>query len=850
MAKLWRIPIRLFPVMFVLLLGGGQTFSQDQGAGSRPVFGCLNGATSVCLDLGSAQENAEIEIKDSSNQPRRLDEYFGPAETEGGFNFRRLKTKPALATARGQRKAASGRLRLCFPAIGQQDSRGFPTEDLLLEIRYKDVYQDDKSKEASVSRVFVDTKVAYGDKSNQLQDYLRVGRLLGQNDGEWKYEQIYLPKTDWQRLRAIGGKYTIQLSDERNAAGVADVPIDYVALHILKPEQARAFTDWQEQSLGAVRHDYRERNQLPPYQGDYTWFSVPAMKPIYPNQVPLADEIKRPIAIVSALSETEPFAFGIHAKSNLANLSFQVNDLKNAAGATLPAQSITVQQVIYADKYWARQRNAGEKSIRVYGLMPDYPKSFQTIDIPANSSQEFWGEINVGDNLPGGVYSGTISILRKGQKEGEIPLSLEVVPVKLQRAGHVDVFYHNPYVNRNSLPQYSYYGSGIVQDMTAHGIHCTIGDLASIVVGNRDGKCFVDTSAFEEQISKLKAQGLIDDKAFYLINPLPGKVIKACVADFENKNDWQRATDPQFVENFKAALRQIKAVGAKYGTEIVLSGPDEPSAHLDRRVMADRWHRLVREVGMRTWITYNDNADRKLRCPDCRPEDDGVLTTKVTTQEGKEILATYLAPLTDLVDFKFWAFARPIPFSDKPSFTETFGYYTTDYAQLRNPIYNRFLHSFYAERTQAKAVCNWGYAALLNADPYNDFDNNPKYQEDHQEQDYLLSYPAWDALPNPTFAIKGVREGVKDSKYLATLRALIAANRGSKDAAEAQRFINSFINGDRIKQDFVNDYAAKSGETGFHNLIVKYLSGGDENDYAVFDRFRKGLAERIAKLSH
>lgn len=841
--------VGLLPVIFVLLLGCGQTFSQNAGRASQPVFGCQSGPASVCLDLGAAQEDTSVEIVDSNNQPRKLDDYFGAAENEGGVSFRRLKSSPELPTGRGQRKAAAGRFRISFPPLGKQDSRGFPTEDLLLEIRYKDVYQDDKSKEASISRIFVDTKIAYGD-ADYRQGYLRVGRLLGQNDGQWKYEQIYLPKNDWQRLRVTDGKYTIQLSDERKDKNAPDVPIDYIALHILKPEQARAFADWQEQSLGAVRHDYRERNQLPPYQGDYTWFSVPAMKPIYPNQVPLAGEIKRPIALVSALSQTEPFVFGIHTKADLSNLSFQVSDLQNAAGGTLAAQNITVQKAIYADKFWARQRNAGDKPIRVYGLMPDYPKDFQTTDIPANTSQEFWGEVNVEGNLPGGTYSGTISILRNGQKEDEIPLSLQVVPVKLKPSGHVDVFFHNPYVNRNSLPQYSFYGPGIIGDMAAHGIHCTIGDLATIGVENRGGKCVIDTTAFEEQISKLKAQGLIDNMAFYLINPLPGKIFKACVADYENKSDWQRNTDPQFVENFKAALRQIRAVGDKYGVEIVLSGPDEPSAHLDRRIAADRWHRIAREVGMRTWITYNDKADQKVRCPDCRPGEEGILTANVTTQDGRQITATYIPPLTDLVDFKFWAFARPIPFSDQPSFANTFGYYTTDYAQLRHPVYNRFLHSFYAERTEARAVCNWGYAALINGDPYNDFDNNPEYQEDHQEQDFLLSYPVWDGVPNPTFAIKGVREGIKDSQYLATLRALIAANRGSKDAAEAQRFINSFINGDRIKQDFFNDYAARSGETGFHHLIVKYLSGGDENDYEVFDRFRKGLAERIEKLSH
>ena len=63
--------------------------------------------------------------------------------------------------------------------------------------------------------------------------------------------------------------------------------------------------------------------------------------------------------------------------------------------------------------------------------------------------------------------------------------------------------------------------------------------------------------------------------------------------------------------------------------------------------------------------------------------------------------------------------------------------------------------------------------------PFNDFDRSAQnVSSTSMAFDYLVGYSTWSGDVLPTMAAEGIREGIKDSRYFATLERLINEHPG------------------------------------------------------------------------
>lgn len=836
-------------------------FSSGQESAPAIVFGCKNDQNSKCLDIGSANETSSgvkifkraknISTGKYENLEQSLDSIFANEKlTEQYWNYRNFQLDPV---PEGYQSAYSTDY-LSFDSMGSIDENGFPQDEYMLEIHYKDIYKNDGTAWQYDKRFFIESMLAYG--SPQIGS-LEVGKLLGAGSNDWKYEQIYFPKTHWQRIRATGGKFNFALRDRREIRN--PLPIDYIVLKKLTSAESKQFTDGQKNRYQIS--DYVETNPAPNITG-YKWFSAPSMKPIYPNQYPLANEIQKPIQISSAYGQIEPFNFGIYTKQQLNGVSFVKNNLalKGNPNVQLSAEKISIKKVVYADKFWAFQGGH-------IGLQPDFPDDFSSINIPANASQQFWGEVTVDDGITPGEYEGKINIKINGVVDSSqsIPIKVKVIPITLTEPNYIRALYHDPSIGTfQGLPHYQLYGnvSKVKKDMKAHGIDNVIGALDISVPANCGQITENDYKKFKDNFLKLKSEGLIGKTAVFKMSPFWGNVYSSCTS---GEKWWTRYQDDRFKTKLSEGFTEVKRFVEENGNQIVLIGEDEPQKDAAKNFQVAVTAKVAHEVGLKVWSTYSSTAAKEKicgidrdpteardweYCEPCNSLEEDFCYKKSGSN------ASYLPGLNSYVDYKAWSMGSiDAEQNDRqaPGFNDSFGYYTTGSTQIRNPIINRFLNGYYpenAEGTGAKIIANWTYIGEAGSDPFNEFDQNPRYGSERYRADYLLSYPNWDGDPLATFSMKGMREGIKDAKYIATLRKFISANPNDKVAQEAKNFLDTMLDDNHVKPRYKDDYATNV-PTGFYKTIVKYLSGGANateanlDDYEIFDNNRKKMIDLI-----
>jgi hypothetical protein len=211
-----------------------------------------------------------------------------------------------------------------------------------------------------------------------------------------------------------------------------------------------------------------------------------------------------------------------------------------------------------------------------------------------------------------------------------------------------------------------------------------------------------------------------------------------------------------------------------------------------------------------------------------------------------------LPGLTELVDYKIWPMGTEGTGYSKhqdPNYTGFFGYYTTHHATTRNPVYNRFLHGLFAFRTDATAIWLWAMGSFNN-DPFNDFDAGYRYIFlPFTYPDFIFAYPTWSGeLLYTVGGLEGIREGIKDAKYIATLERLIEEDPEDPNAPDANAYLAD-VNS-RIESDFRYAYHYKTTQLGYHQEILADINdSNDPNDFEAFTRIRKTIADHIVACS-
>ena len=730
--------------------------------------GCANNSTSKCLDLGSSNENAG----GSTFSPSPADMISAKASEEG-ITYRTIGKASAKTS-----------LEVSFPAFGSMNENGTFSTPMLLEIKYKDIYDDRTAADAVNSgnftysginagkRVIVSSKIDYQNTDplfpvvSQDQKTRQILYLGGTNSSAWTYKQYVFQNSHRQMLKAIDGKVSIIINLPKEVI----MPIDYISLKQVSDDEARTSIIKDRQMVGgqkiimptqsAPESSYKTKN--------LAVFSRDMVETIYPYSKPKEAEDTSDINLISTIGETEAVNLGIYSFGGQSNLSLSAGDLINEQGEKISKEAVKFSKTVF------NERMVRTKSI---ADLPDYIEPLSTFSIPANSTAALWLKIYLPQMPLIGVYSGDLNVLdQSGKILKSVKIKLEVVPITLSKSKAVHSIYYDPYSMVYSTDNDQVIG--FYKEMGVEPKITTNRDDILVVVA-ADGKISdFDLTAFDGRLKKLSDGGLLaGDKILLSIDNEIKKVYKKIPANgtynTQDPDLYAKLSSDEFSSAFGLLVKKLSEAGSKYQAEFIFSIVDEPGKDVTKRLIADRIYKIIKDNGAKTWVTATPTLCGTVNIP-------SVLNNSADPASGTRLQYSgvpenKIPELLPLLDYPVWEGVGKTCLSESELPNYNFGAYTTGVTNLRLPIYQRFIDGIYSFATNSKIIGIYamGTGSSNRGDEYNDFDINPFGVFPWIFPDVTLGYPTWNGKLLPSLTSEGIREGIKDSKYLATLEEAI-----------------------------------------------------------------------------
>ena len=244
---------------------------------------------------------------------------------------------------------------------------------------------------------------------------------------------------------------------------------------------------------------------------------------ILPNSFPIPGRIDNELSVVACPGEYEPATFTVLAIEKVRALCVEVEPLRGTAGE-LPPECVDVRVVkcwfqgkgdigrsvervlkpelllkddalvrvdlekkrnfvrvvdasgrpVFVDV--SRDLDEGATETDLKGLRPRDADQLQPVDIPAQQAKQFWITVRVPDDVPPGLYQGTVR-LRSGQDElARLRLSVRVLPFRLEPAPLIYGIYYTGRLAPDGTPSISSKWKSEQQmlaelrNMKAHGV--------------------------------------------------------------------------------------------------------------------------------------------------------------------------------------------------------------------------------------------------------------------------------------------------------------------------------------------------------------------------------------------
>ncbi len=466
------------------------------------------------------------------------------------------------------------------------------------------------------------------------------------------------------------------------------------------------------------------------------------MANVYPNSVPRPADLKRPLGCFACPGEYEPMAVALRSLVPLTKVTCRVTDLTGPA--TIPSAAVEVRTVTC----WPQR--FGSSWSTEWRVMPELLELRRQIDVPADTTQEFWLTIHVPEAAKAGVYRNTVVLSAENAGKTEIPMSVEVLPFKLRPSERaVGMYWYEHWVA--GTPQ----RDAQVQDMLAHRMTTlTMGHLFP-EIRNDGGKPKLDVAELLRFLQELRRMG-IQGPIPYHTSGLMTRLRRA----FPGRS--QDEYDALYVES----TRQLEAVSARDDTPRLLYYPVDEIGNSDARgKKANHECALVARVpGATSYITVNNYAGGE-KWGDTF--DIWCGNIEYTSEQEGRLLAR------------------------KKRYMRYGSAYLNDARKARNSCGLGFY------RRPAEAMFYWHYQAY-RGDPFNDFDGGSR--------DWCAVCPGVGGELIPTIDWESLREGVDDMRYIATLThyaRLAERSPAGRDAADrARAVLREVLAGD----DRVNQY--------------------------------------------
>jgi hypothetical protein len=718
-----------------------------------------------------------------------------------------------------------------FPAFNI-DANGFPLTPMLLEIHYKDTIDEHPS---TTYRAFVSSRIDYLNpdplfKGFSDKEYFCIAPLGGAADNQWKYMQFAFQKDAFQLLRAIDGRFTIRI--EMPPGRACFLPINYVTLATITQSQYLAYAQKQRLLNGFVPAslpaDYPASQ---PNYGNLTIFTRDSMQPVYKFTKPSAGEIGTTISAFSAQGEIEPLNFAIYSENGISGLTFDITDLTHQQGYdTISKSCISSFHIVYDEKrttpYWGTLKKR-------YTLVPDRLEELSTLAIASQTSERLWFKVNIPADTQPGIYNGHIFIKQNGVTLQTVTVTLEVLPIKLDMPENLNPLWHDPYTQvfcSDSNEVFKLFReTGFDVWFNFYNPHLWPIVSGGLITG-------FNSLLFETVLDKMKDEKVVKDIVVIETEKTWREIYRTIFgksAEESLSNDptlYYNLSDPRFVSAFTMAIRKYEQIALQHNLSFIYSVVDEPVNYPYKRIIADRLYSILKDNGVLTTVTY-ENCDTAI-------SPGSFLLPKNNGYDGN------IPPLTEKIDYKIWTGTElGKGFKTSPA---GYGYYAGT-SHLRYPIYNRFTHGLFAFKTDAKIVATYALGHMVG-DVFNDFDADPLYTYPDTRPDLILAYPTWSGKLLPTMSVEGIREGIKDAKYIATLKRLITERRNLPVSIKASNYLAEIKR--RIDPNYYEDYVQKSDDSGFYKKILAVLSDSNNpDDFKSFSQIRQTIANYIIQLS-
>ena len=559
----------------------------------------------------------------------------------------------------------------------------------------------------------------------------------------------------------------------------------------------------------------------------YIVFSRNYMYNIFPASIPRREEINKPLKTFASLGEYEPISFAIRASKNLEKVKITVSKLENADGSAIPASNIDIQQV-----GMIRKRSRFYRA-REYMNVPLILEKRTSYSILKNVSTCFWATVKVPNKeLPYGNYKGTIKISPANAPAYKLPLTLKVLPFKLEEPD-------NLYIAANDIATLNHLGSEDFlnekfRDMRAHG-------MTSITWWFEDFK-------LKLKFNKNKVKVVFDGKSSlekvmnaYKNVGFPCKRIFVFMGRQLENITRRKGGKENFEKFYKQIIQQIIAEGKKRGwPQLILCPVDEAASHGDLP-MAALMTKLTKEAGATTGATslplFPRNDLEKKYVPQILKYADILnngfsLNNKWNKAELEDVFKRAKKLKKTLYSYNI---NNALQMPEMTSYRFSTGYF---FLTIGKPI---------------KGQCIYMYNYISDS-PYNDLDGIAS--------DNMLVYPSDNALDRPggpTVCWEAVREGVDDYKYIYTLnncigKILAVSNpeySGARDMAneakgKLHKILNSF-NFTLMRKTCRQRIESTWDKTGFNYVEGKYLLRNSW-DYEDYQKNREIIADEILKL--
>ncbi len=506
---------------------------------------------------------------------------------------------------------------------------------------------------------------------------------------------------------------------------------------------------------------YAEEAEMPPVSAadkarGYVPFVPHWLANVYPNSVPRPADLKRPLGCFACPGEYEPMAVALRSLTALKAASCTVSDLTGPG--RIPAAAVEVRTV----KCWPQR--LGSSWSTEWRVMPELLEARKSVDVAANTTQEFWLTIRVPEDAKPGLYKGTATLRADDAGEATFPMTVEVLPFKLRpNERPVGMYWYEHKVAGTPLRDAQ------VRDMLAHGMTTlTMGRLFP-EVRNDDGKLVLDVAELRQFLQELERLG-VEGPIPYHTSGLMTKLRRA----FPGKT--QAELDALYVE----ATRQLEAVSSRPDTPKLLYYPVDEIGNSPKRGEKARHEcaLVAKAPGATSYITVNNYG---------------------ASEKWGETFDIWCGNIEYTADQEAKLLTRG----------KRYMRYGSAYLNNARKARNSCGLGFY--RRPAEAMFYWHYQAT-NGDPFNDFDGTAR--------DWCAAYPGPDGALIPTIDWESLREGVDDMRYIATLKhyaALVAKTpQGKPIAARALKTLAEVLGGD----DRVNQYTFRDdlSDDAYHAL--------------------------------